>query len=139
MPINIPEIDKGGDQPDPESVSRLNEIELRALDADAKAKENRNREADQRSWLRWLAVMICVLLIVGMGGVLWHTAHSIFSPNYTQFSASYIVATYLAPIASMTTLAVALLVAAFRGFRKTDEADAAATTAEAARVGGLVG
>ncbi|MDA3857048.1 MAG: hypothetical protein PF480_02100, partial [Roseovarius sp.] len=86
----------------------------------AKSKENLNREADQRFSLRRLAIFVAVLLIVGMGAILWHGTHRIFSPQYFDVPAPYVVAIFVAPILSMTTLAIGILVAAFRGFSARD-------------------
>jgi hypothetical protein len=63
---------------------RFSDIELRLLDAGAKSKENVNREADQRFNLRRLAVGMGVLLILGMGAMLYHVAHAVFTPHYLR-------------------------------------------------------
>ncbi len=138
MKPRVPDLDKSGEDRITDLSDRLNEIELRLLDAGARAKENLNREADQRYWLRWLAVSVCTLMIAGMGVLLWHAAHSYLLPVYTEFSSSYIVAVYLAPIVSMTSLAIALLVAAFRAFKDSDGSSVAMAATETAKVGKLI-
>jgi hypothetical protein len=117
---------------------RFSDIELRLLDAGAKSKENVNREADQRFNLRRLAVGMGVILIFGMGVMLYHVAHAVFTPHYFEKPSMYVVAALVAPILSMTTVSIALLVAAFRGFKGSDEADAAKMTTDAARGAGMI-
>jgi hypothetical protein len=122
---------------DPDS-KRFSDIELRLLDANAKSKENLNREADQRLNLRRLPVGVGVVLMIGMGVMLWHVSHSVFSPSYFERPSMYIVAALVAPILSMTTVSIALLVAAFRRFKDSDEKNGATATAEAARGLGMI-
>lgn len=99
-------------------TSDRNDFEYRLLEADARARENLNREADQRYWLRWGVVALAILVILGMGGMLIHVAH--WLPADPK-SVGALIALHVAPIVSMTTLAIALLVAAFRGFKDGDE------------------
>ena len=112
---------------------RLSDIELRLLDAGAKARENINREADQRYSLRWLAVVVVVALIVGLGIMLYHTTHQLFASRYFEQPAAYVIAIFVAPIVSATALSLGLLVAAFRGFKGKEDVDQAATIANGAR------
>lgn len=114
---------------------RFSDIELRLLDAGAKSKENINREADQRFKLRRLAVTVSVLL---MGGMLYYVLHYVFTPSYFEKPSLYIVAAFVAPILSMTTVSIALLIAAFRGFRNSDGVDGASMVAETARGAGMI-
>jgi cation transport ATPase len=107
------------------------------IDAEAKAKENRNRETDQRYVLRWVAVICACLLIIGMATMLWHLAHwTVGNPGNAP--ASFIVAIFVAPILSMTTLALALLVAAFRGYKDSDEATGATLASQGMKATGMM-
>lgn len=132
----VPEVDN---QPthagDPSPEGRLEAIELRVLDADAKAKEKGNREADQRYWLRWLAVGAAALIIVGMSCLLAHVSHRLMTLKAFGSSTSYVIALYVAPIFSMTTLSIALLIAAFRGFKETDGTNATSAASDGVRIG----
>lgn len=119
----------------PDEPNGRSDYEYRLLEADAKARENLNREADQRYWLRWVAVGLVVLIILGMACLLAHVAH--WLPNEPK-AASAVIALHLAPIVSMTTLAIALLVAAFRGFKDGDEKSSAAIASDGARAVGLM-
>jgi hypothetical protein len=132
-PPKVPPVDAQATSP--EEPDGRSDYEFRLLEADAKARENLNREADQRYWLRWVAVTLVVLIILGMAIFLAHVAH--WLPNEPN-STSVVVALHLAPIISMTTLAIALLVAAFRGFKDGDEKSSAAITSDGARVAGFI-
>ncbi|MGC1468390.1 MAG: hypothetical protein WA793_03335 [Sphingorhabdus sp.] len=122
------------EQPDDSDMNGRSDYEFRLLQADAKSRENLNREADQRYWLRWAVVILAVLVIVGMGALLVHVAH--WLPKDTNAMGA-VIALHVAPIISMTTLAIALLVAAFRGFKDGDEkssVDAANSSVKAANL-----
>lgn len=103
------------------------------LDASARAKENLNREADQRYYLRWLAVVVGLFIICVMVFVLWHMTHQIFWGPFMFVSPGYAMTLIITPIVSMSTITITLFVAAFRGFRKEDEASAASVVAEGVR------
>lgn len=135
-PSKVPPIDE---QPSSDEPDRYEALQFRGLEAEAKAKEHLNREGDQRYWLRWLAVAVCVAIMVGMGTMLWHVAHKLMTLKTFGASTSYIIAVYVAPIISMTTLAIALLVAAFRGFKDGDGDTSAKAMSEGAKIGKLVG
>ena len=113
--------------------------EQRILDTEIKSREKLNREADQRYLLRWGAVLVAIFLDFFMGWALYHSSHAILSPNYFEAPSSYIVAAYVAPIASMTAITIALLVAAFRGFKEEDEKNTASTMVHGARASGVAG
>ena len=126
-PPQVPPVDA-----QPVGTGGRSDHEYRLLEADAKARENLNREADQRYWLRWVAVGLVVLIILGMGCLLAHVSHW-FPTNSNAMPA--VIALHIAPIVSMTTLAIALLVAAFRGFKEGDEKAGMAFAAESAKAG----
>jgi hypothetical protein len=123
------------DPPVPTDANGRSEYEFRLLEADAKARENLNREADQRYWLRWFVVVLAFLVILGMGGLLLHVSH--WLPKDSNAIGS-VIALHVAPIASMTTLAIALLVAAFRGFKDGDEKSSVETANASIRATGVL-
>jgi hypothetical protein len=134
---SVPPIDEAAQGSPGVSAKRFEEIELRLIDAEAKAKENRNRETDQRYFFRFVAVGCACLLILGMATMLWHLAHwTVGNPNNAP--ASFIVAIFVAPILSMTTLALALLVAAFRGYKESDEATGATLASQGMKATGIL-
>jgi hypothetical protein len=124
-PDQVPPVDTVAEQTPAGSAvpdrSRYEDIEFRLLNADARAKDNINREHDQRYFLRWLAVIMTVVLMLAMGCLLGHVAHSFKGLSNAGLAAAFLIALYVAPIVSMTTLSLALLVAAFRGYRDGDE------------------
>lgn len=112
---------------------RLNKAEAELLDLGAKRKSN--READQRFWLRNIVIAIVIVIILGMGSLLWHVAH--WLPDDPK-SMGAVIALHIAPIVSITTLSIALLVAAFRGFKDGDEKAGTAIVTEGARATGFM-
>ena len=129
----VPLIDGGA--PRKVELNERGDYEFRLLEADAKARENLNREADQRYWLRWAAVVLVVLIIGGMALLLNHVSH--WLPN-NSVMINALIALHVAPIVSMTTLAIALLVAAFRGFKEGDEKAGTFLASDGARSVGLI-
>lgn len=122
MGSSVPEIDQESSEPAKSASLDSSETpEYRVLKADAKAKENLNRESDQRYSLRKLVIWVCIALMVAMCGLLLYVVCSLVESDKVKASPSIFIAAYLAPIASMTTVAIALLVAAFRGYRDSDE------------------
>lgn len=120
----VPPVDagpEGGSLPDQIAVEQQTEITNRLLAAEAKAREYDNREVDQRYWLRWLAVVVALALIWGFWSILRHEAHYLLALRRAGAPAALLVAIIVAPIVSMTTIALALLVAAFRGYKDGDE------------------
>jgi len=132
---DIPRIDADPESMEPGGADEFAKAELRLLTAEAKAAEKLNREGDQRYWLRWFVVALCVTIIIGMGALLIHVSH--WLPNEPAMMTAVILL-HLAPIISMTTLAIALLIAAFRGFKDGDDAKGASIASEAARTSGLM-
>ncbi len=130
---------EGKSKPDGEADDRYSKIELRVLDADAKAKESLNHESDQRYLLRWIAVSITVIIIIAMGALLYHVSHRLMTMTTFGANPAYVIAVYVAPIISMTALSVALLVAAFRGFKESDAASGLAAASDSARTTGILG
>ena len=113
-------------------------IELRALDADAKAKENVNRETDQRYTFRWIAVFAGCIVIIIMGCTLNSVYHRMPELAAKKIPAAVLVAMFIAPVTSMTALALALQVAAFRGFKDGDESKGASAASEGLKASGFL-
>lgn len=133
----VPPIDaeSGGDKAQPEQQTK---IEYRLLEASAKAKENLNREADQRYYLRWLAVILGLLIIGVMIVVLFHMSHRVLIGPILLAPTAYGMTLIIVPIVSMTTIVLALLIAAFRGFKAGDEDSAVSAATNSARATGLM-
>ena len=114
MIAQVPEIDR-------DSINSEASLHLRLIDAEAKSREKLNREADQRYWLRWLVIAMSVLLVVGMAVLLVFVVCRVIFGGFMELDQSVQVTAYLAPITSMTAVTIALLIAAFRGYKETDE------------------
>lgn len=117
----VPPVDA---QPEPSGGGETaNQIKItnRLLDAEAKAREHANRETDQRYYLRYGAVLIAILLMAGMGWMLAHVSHHFFTLKLLGAPSGLIVAMFVAPIISLTTISLSLLVAAFRGYKDGDQ------------------
>lgn len=133
----IPPVDLSG-MPNGVPSDHLAKFELRMLDADANAKDKLNREADQRFYLRWAAVLIAFAVMVGMATLLCHVGYYILTKDVTKVPSAFLLAVYVAPIVSITTVSLALLVAAFRAFKDGDERMSALIAAEGARATGAI-
>jgi hypothetical protein len=129
----IPPIDAG-----PGAGDMQEKHEFCQLEADNRTRENLFREADQRYSLRRLAVAIVLAILLLLFFVLLHMSHKIFFWSFITVSPAYAMTLIIAPIASMSALAMALLVAAFRGFKKDDEETTAGAAASAMRSAGTL-
>lgn len=106
--------------PNEDILRRQEQREQEFLDAEAKARSLQNREFDQRFWLRWLAVVLGIIVIVFMSIALLHMAHSALSPNIQYLSPAFAVAMIVAPVLSITAITVTILIGAFRRFGDSD-------------------
>lgn len=95
-------------------------LELRLLEAEAQLKEHGNREAGQRYWLKWFAVLLGAIVVVAMAALLTHLVHMVFWGPILLARSAFSVAMIVAPIASITTITVAIFVGAFRKFEDKD-------------------
>lgn len=134
---DVPRVDEEPTRNGSQADKKLNDIELRQLDAGAKAKENINREADQRHRFRTRTVVLSSVLILTMGAVLWHVSHTVLTPHDFKIPSSFLVSMLVAPIVSMTTTCIALLVAAFRGYKEGDDRSVGSVAFETTRAGSM--
>ncbi|MCW2308810.1 hypothetical protein [Rhodobium gokarnense] len=135
--IDVPPIDA---QPEAEKAQpqRQTNIEFRLLEASAKAKENLNREADQRYYLRWLAVIVALAIIFMMSFALFHMSHNVIWGTILTVPATYAIALVVSPIISITAILIALFIAAFRGFKKDDEENFISAAKDGMRGSGII-
>lgn len=78
------------------------------------------RETEQRIQIRQLVLIIGVAVLVVMAILAAHSMHKVMWGHILTVPRSYAIALIVAPIASITTITVALLVGAFRRFRESD-------------------
>lgn len=111
------------------------ELELKLIDLQVKNEEISSREADQRYTLRGLAIAVIIILIVAMSFLLNAVIFELFKVADLSKIPLHVILIYLAPIISITALAIALLVAAFRGYKDQDVADTANAASKATSMG----
>jgi NADH:ubiquinone oxidoreductase subunit K len=119
LPNPVPEVD-GEINTTTARSKELEELELRLLSTEARIREAEAREKSQRYWLRWLAPVMGILVIVGMECLLRHMLHNVFWGPFHRGSGAFLVAMIVAPIASITAITIALFVGAFRKFEEKD-------------------
>lgn len=95
-------------------------LDLQSLSADAEQRELLQREIKQRINIRRWVSFLAVIVLIFMGFVLWYATHRYLGYPNSQKTPAIIIALYIAPIASITTVTVMLLIGAFRRF-KDDE------------------
>lgn len=116
----VPSVDAQRTEQGPTTPNRREELELELLDAEAKLRNLANREIGQRYAIKWIAVVATIVAIIGMGLLLWHVSHYLFSPSGLQTHPSVAVAILVAPIVSITTITITLFIGAFRRFESND-------------------
>lgn len=117
IPSNAADLAPSSERTRSEDLERL-EFEL--LETDRALRVLQKREAGQRYWLRWIAVVTGIVVIGGMSAVLTHLVHRTFWGPFHFASGAFSVAMIVAPIASITAITVALFVGAFRKFDDRD-------------------
>ena len=123
----------------PSEISPQAQHSHRMMAAERIRVENLNREADQRRLLRYLAVAVSCALILALASMQIY-AHWLFARQEAlPASPVYIAALLIVPVAAATSLAIGLLIAAFRGYKDADSAEAAKAATNAARSGGSLG
>lgn len=121
-----------------EVIQRLDGIssalEATELGADAEIRKSDLADRWQRRWIRWIAIAVGVLVIIGLSSLLYHLTHNVFNGTSGSLPASVLVAVFVAPIISITTITVFLFLGAFRRFKDND-LDKLPTTAVIREVG----
>lgn len=118
MSGNVPKVDP--DLSMSAGPDRQQQLELELLEADAKARNLSNRDADQRFALKWIAIVVGLAVIAGMVFFLWHVSHKLFLGPFMTTSPGFAVAAIVAPVTAITTITVVILVGAFRQFSDAD-------------------
>ncbi len=103
-------------------IEKLEEkIEAGALGVEAKHRSLIINEIKQRILVRYSSVAIAVGGILFMGVILSHAAHHYFVANhFILVPPLVVVAMFVAPIISITTITIMLLIGAFRRFKDDD-------------------
>jgi hypothetical protein len=95
-------------------------IELESLSAEGQQRQLLLREIEQRIGIRFWTSILAVVMLCLMAFVLWYATHRYLGYPASQKTPAIVIALYVAPIASMTTITVMLLVGAFRRFKEDE-------------------
>ncbi len=119
---SIPTIDRDNAAADTTTTRNKarEEHEFEFLKLSAGIKKLQHREIGQRYWLRWIAVVLGVFVILGMSAVLVHVVHQLLWRPFVFVSSPFSVALVAGPILSITSVTIALFVGAFRKFDEKD-------------------
>jgi magnesium-transporting ATPase (P-type) len=127
MPENIPGIDPDLiDTGKSDRNERLEELEFEVLQADAAARHDQSRDRRQRYFIKWVAIITGVVIIMGMSsflGLFLYLTYAVHDTFWEQFfftQSTLAIAMVIAPITSITAITVALFVGAFRRFEDKD-------------------
>lgn len=118
--IDLPEI--GEDTILNDRVSQVEDKLTEIIEGDqlGKGDELRNSELSDKSqhrWLQWIAVGVSVIVILGFSCLLYHLTHKIFLGTQSELPDSVLVAMFVTPIVSITTITIFLLIGVFRKFK----------------------
>lgn len=100
-------------------------LELRLLTAEASLMEISAKEAGQRHLIRWIAVLTGLVVIVVMFSLVGHALHRINWWPVFRPSTAFMIVIVVGPVASITTITIALFIGAFRKFEDKDTERAA--------------
>ena len=133
---SIPPVDKQPDeQPNEDGNQRsekLERLELKVLQLEEENYKLKNKESFQRYILRWAVFSIGVVMLIFFACTLAHLVHRAFFGPFLITSGAFSVTMIAAPTLAMTSITIALFVAAFRKFDETDIEKASATLKTAA-------
>jgi|EndMetStandDraft_5_1072996.scaffolds.fasta_scaffold1138072_1 hypothetical protein len=116
---------------------RLEKLEQKAageeLDAEAQHRRLLITEVRQRINVRNWVVAIAITVLIFMACVLAHAAHRYFLGPFVLIPPTLAIVMFIAPVVSITTITIMLLIGAFRRFKDDDmgKIDVASLTAEA--------
>lgn len=104
-----------------ERLARLEErLAEEQLTQEGKARDLLIKEIEQRITNRQTAITIAVVVMIFMALLLGHVTHSFYWGPVMVVPQSVAIAMFLAPVISITTLSVVLVVGAFRHFKDRD-------------------
>lgn len=120
---------------------RLADLELQTdvakLSGEAKYRDLLIEEIQQRINMRYWVVLISIIVMLFMAGALTHAAHEYFWGSFLTIPQAVAIAMFLAPIISISTITIMLLIGAFRRFKDddVDRVNIPSLAAEAAKSG----
>ena len=93
------------------------------------------RETEQRIQIRQLVLIIAVFVLLFMAYIAVHGMFKAMLGPFLTVPSTYAIALIVAPLASITTISVALLVGAFRRFKQSDADAIPGLATEVAKTG----
>lgn len=118
---------------------RLSDLEERVSSGEMSLEDQLRtlliREAEQRIQIRQFVLIIGVVVLVLMAILGAHAMHKVMLGSLLTVPRSYAIALIIAPVASITTITVALLVGAFRRFKESDADSLAGVAVDATKAG----
>ncbi|MCA1365910.1 hypothetical protein I6F15_00605 [Bradyrhizobium sp. BRP14] len=123
-----------------ELEQRIAALELKAdndkLSGEAKYRELLIDEIQQRIYMRNWVIVISILVMIFMAGALTHAAHSYFWGPLLTIPQAVVIAMFVGPVVSISTITIMLLIGAFRRFKDDDmNINIPSLAAEAAKSG----
>lgn len=100
------------------ATNNSDETAAELLDAEETLKHLLSRDVGQKYWIRWIAVIMATLALLGMAMLLAHLVHSVSADGVIALAPAFAVAIVVAPITSTTVITVALIIGAFGRFEK---------------------
>ena len=77
------------------------------------------RIGGQRIWLRWIAVVIAVAMLLCLGWMEFVVVHNLLESGFAETD-NLLMVLAVSPIVAATAIVVFLLIGVFRGFREAD-------------------
>jgi hypothetical protein len=118
MPEIVPAVE--AQEPNENGSKAFEQLEARVLQLDLENQILIKRERNQRYWIKWIAILSGLFVIVVMLGALAHLTHNLFFGPFFFAGSPVGVAIVVAPIISITAITVAIFVGAFRKFEDVD-------------------
>lgn len=105
------------------------------LEIEKQGKHLQLRKAHQLIWIQRFALGLGVLVMAGMAFAAYIFSHKIFTicyspPSQVDCNESIMIATIIVPLVSITTIAIVILIAAFRQFKGGDVDDLVQKTSD---------
>jgi hypothetical protein len=141
-PIGLP-VDSPSSTPDEREtlLKRIIALETAAENATLTAEADHRQliisEIRQRIRMRYTAVTISVLVIIGMALAVAHLLHRLFVGPIVLVPQSVVIAMFVGPVLSVSAITITLMVGAFRRFKDDDmdNINVASLAVEAAKSG----
>ena len=129
---NVPNLDKNSSQSEADDYAYDSKMKLadeeylkklesiRQLDAELEIIQLQLKETNQRIRIKWGAIGLGLVVIVGMATAAWYFSHRLFGCGLCDRNAPIMVATIIVPLVSITAITITFFIAAFRQIKDGD-------------------